>query len=80
MPRPRLEDFSRLLYDEAVLAEGSKVEDPVAPRGGSISFWSLSSGNRLFNRPACGALFSRLACEPCNVPRKFYFHLGADAT
>ncbi len=27
---PRLEDFGRLLYDEAVIAEGSKVKDPSA--------------------------------------------------
>jgi molecular chaperone HtpG len=27
---PRVEDYGRLLYDQAVLAEGSKVEDPAA--------------------------------------------------
>jgi molecular chaperone HtpG len=27
---PRIEDYARLLYDEAVIAEGSKVKDPVA--------------------------------------------------
>jgi molecular chaperone HtpG len=27
---PRIEDYARLLYDEAVIAEGSKVKDPAA--------------------------------------------------
>src|SRR5262249_32961085 len=27
---PRLEKYCRLLYDEAVIAEGSKVKDPLA--------------------------------------------------
>ena len=27
---PRLEDYARLLYDQAVLAEGSKLKDPLA--------------------------------------------------
>jgi molecular chaperone HtpG len=27
---PRVEDYARLLYDEAVIAEGSRVKDPVA--------------------------------------------------
>lgn len=27
---PRVEDYSRLLYDQAVIAEGSRVQDPAA--------------------------------------------------
>ena len=27
---PRLEGYARLLYDQAVLAEGSKIKDPAA--------------------------------------------------
>jgi molecular chaperone HtpG len=27
---PRIEDYARLLYDQAVIAEGSKIKDPVA--------------------------------------------------
>ena len=27
---PRLEDYCRILYDQAVIAEGSKVKDPQA--------------------------------------------------
>jgi molecular chaperone HtpG len=27
---PRIEDYCRLLYDEAVIAEGSRVKDPAA--------------------------------------------------
>jgi molecular chaperone HtpG len=27
---PRLETYTRLLYDQAVIAEGSKVKDPAA--------------------------------------------------
>ena len=28
---PRLESYARLLYDQAVIAEGSKLKDPSAP-------------------------------------------------
>jgi molecular chaperone HtpG len=27
---PRVEDYGRLLYDEAVIAEGSRIKDPAA--------------------------------------------------
>ena len=27
---PRVEDYGRLLYEQAVIAEGSKVKDPAA--------------------------------------------------
>ena len=36
---PRVETYGRLLYDQAVIAEGSKVKDPRRSRGGSTNCW-----------------------------------------